>query len=177
MALWGIPFLLIGNYMVWGRFLADAWLKRRTYYAVTNRRVLVLQEDWKRKTSTTFLEAIPKIERQGRTTGILWFGPKCPVVAAKGKKTRDVSRFSHGDVPVFADIEDVDSVHRLIMGLREKEVRGSIYRPSLSYNFRSTAHMASAFDVFSLIRAAYDSSTAFPLPVSEAGEEVPVVSE
>jgi hypothetical protein len=32
MALWGIPFLFVGNYMVWGRFLVDTWLKRRTYY-------------------------------------------------------------------------------------------------------------------------------------------------
>jgi hypothetical protein len=28
---WAIPFLLLGNYMLWGRFLWDAWIKRRTY--------------------------------------------------------------------------------------------------------------------------------------------------
>jgi len=134
MVLWGIPFLVIGNYMVWGRFLADAWLKRRTYYAVTNRRVLVLQEGWKRKSSATFLEAIPKIEREGSVTGTLWFGPKYPVVAAKGRKTRNMSRFSVGDVPVFADIDDVDAVYRLIMDLREKVVGASIARPGLTYN-------------------------------------------
>ena len=122
MALWGIPFLVIGNYMVWGRFLADAWLKRRTYYAVTNRRVLVLQEGCERKSSTTFLEAIPKIDREGTAMGTLWFGPKYPVVAAKGRKTRAMSRFSVGDVPVFADIDDVDAVYRLIMDLRGKKV-------------------------------------------------------
>jgi hypothetical protein len=44
LVLWGIPFLAIGNFMVWGRFFHDAWLKRRTYYAVTNRRALILQE-------------------------------------------------------------------------------------------------------------------------------------
>ncbi len=134
MVLWGIPFLVIGNYMVWGRFLVDAWLKRRTYYAVTNRRVLVLQEGWKRKSSSRFLDAIPKIEREGTVMGTLWFGPKYPVVAAKGRKTRDMSRFSVGDVPVFADIDDADAVYRLIMDLREKEVGASIARPGLTYN-------------------------------------------
>jgi len=69
MVLWGIPFLIIGNYMVWGRFLVDAWLKRRTYYAVTNRRILVLQEGWTRKTNFMYLEVIPTIEREGRRWG------------------------------------------------------------------------------------------------------------
>jgi hypothetical protein len=133
MELWGIPFLVIGNYMVWGRFLFDAWAKRRTYYAVTNRRVLVLQETWKRKTSTVFLEAIPQIEREGTTTGTLWFGTKYPVVAAKGRKTRDMSRFSVGEVPMFADIENVDSVHRLIIDLRGQTSRESTCNPILTY--------------------------------------------
>jgi hypothetical protein len=133
MELWGIPFLAIGNYMVWGRFLFDGWTKRRTYYAVTNRRILVLQEAWKRKTSSVLLEAIPQIEREGTTIGTLWFGVKYPVIAARGRKTRDMSRFSIGDVPVFADIENVDSVHRLIIDLRGQTSRGSISNPILTY--------------------------------------------
>src|ERR1700740_3412280 len=109
MVLWGIPFLMVGNYMVWGRLFVDAWRKRRTYYAVTNRRVLVLQDGWKKKTSTTFLESLPSIEREGVEVGTLWFGPKYPVIAGRGTKRRDTSRFSVGDVPVFADIDDVES--------------------------------------------------------------------
>jgi hypothetical protein len=42
MVLWGVPFVVIGQYMIWGRFLYDAWLKPRTYYGITNRRVLIL---------------------------------------------------------------------------------------------------------------------------------------
>jgi len=131
MALWGIPFLIVGNCMVWGRFLVDAWLKRRTYYAVTNHRIMVLQEGWRKKTSTTFLESIPTIEREGTETGTLWFGPKHPVIAGRGRKTRDLSRFSVGDVPVFADIENVNSVYRLILELREKTGRTSTFAPSI----------------------------------------------
>jgi hypothetical protein len=96
MVLWGIPFLVMGNYMIWGRFLSDAWLKRRTYYAVTNRRVLVLQEGRTRKTSTIFLEEIPQIEKEGDTTGTLWFGTKYPGVAPRGRRSRNMSRFSIG---------------------------------------------------------------------------------
>jgi hypothetical protein len=138
MALWGIPFLLVGNYMLWGRFLLDAWLKRRTYYGVTARRVIVVQEVWDHKISWVFLESIPSIEREGQTRGTLWFGPKCPLLGGRGQKKRNMSRFTVGDVPVFADIEDVESVERLVMELREnarKESRSSNLNDSgpLSY--------------------------------------------
>jgi hypothetical protein len=137
MALWGIPFVLIGQHLIWGRFLYDAWLKRRTYYAVTNRRVLVLQEAWTRKISATFLEQIPTIEREGMNTGTLWFGPKYPFIAGRRQKTRGWSRFSVGDVPTFADVDDMDSVYRLIVDLRE-QVKKSSADPSqdLTYPVR-----------------------------------------
>jgi hypothetical protein len=118
MALWGIPFVVFGQYMIWGRFLHDAWRKRRIYYAVTNRRVLILQEGWKRKTSSTYLEVIPTIEREGEVRGTMWFGPKYPVIAGRGQQTRGMSRFSIGDVPVFADIDDVEAVYRLVLDQR-----------------------------------------------------------
>jgi hypothetical protein len=43
--LWGIPFVLIGQYLIWGRFLYAAWLKKSTYYGVTNRRVIIIMQD------------------------------------------------------------------------------------------------------------------------------------
>lgn len=130
MAIWGIPFIVIGQYFIWGRFVYDAWLKRRTYYALTNRRILVLQEGWKRKTNSMYLEAIPTIEREGTATGTLWFGTKYPVIAGRGQKTRGMSRFEIKDVPVFADIDDVDGVQRLAQELREK-ARREMVPPSL----------------------------------------------
>ena len=41
MKLWGFPFVLVGLYMVVGRFVLDAWLRRGARYAVTNKRVLI----------------------------------------------------------------------------------------------------------------------------------------
>jgi hypothetical protein len=119
--LWGIPFVLFGQYMIWGRFIVDGWLKRRTFYAVTNRRVLLFQEGWKPKRRLIFLESLPEISREGTTTGTLWLGPKLPTFGSRSSRLRGMSRFYVGDsVPVLADIADADGVERLILDLREK---------------------------------------------------------
>ena len=121
MALWGIPFVAIGQYLIWGRFLYDAWLKRHTCYGITNRRVLILQEGWKRKTQFLFLESIPEITREGDDLGTIWLGTKLPVFGARRSRTAPWSRFSiGGSVPVLLDIDDVNTVYRLILDLREQ---------------------------------------------------------
>jgi hypothetical protein len=135
MVLWGIPFIVIGQYLIWGRFFYDAWLKRKTYYAVTNRRVLTVQEGWGRKSSATFLEGIPTVEKEGTKIGTLWFGPKLPAFAGRGQKTRSMSHFKVGDVPSFADIDDIDSVYRLVMELRQKLGSGDS-NPSSPFSIR-----------------------------------------
>src|SRR5260370_13938963 len=41
--IWGTPFVLIGQYMIWGRFVYCRWEKLRTYYALTGRRALIVR--------------------------------------------------------------------------------------------------------------------------------------
>lgn len=41
MMVWGIPFLLMSVYLLAGRFVAEAWLRANTYYAVTDQRVII----------------------------------------------------------------------------------------------------------------------------------------
>ena len=41
--LWGTMFIGIGIYLVAGRMFIDAWLRRKTRYAVTDRRILIVR--------------------------------------------------------------------------------------------------------------------------------------
>jgi hypothetical protein len=41
-AVWGVPFVCAGIYMVAGRFFTDAEQRKRTFYAVTNERVVIV---------------------------------------------------------------------------------------------------------------------------------------
>ena len=40
--LWGIPFVLIGLHLIFGRFFLEAKQRERTFYGVTNERVLII---------------------------------------------------------------------------------------------------------------------------------------
>lgn len=40
-SLWGLPFIGVGIYLLFGRFLHSAYLRDKTFYAVTNKRILV----------------------------------------------------------------------------------------------------------------------------------------
>jgi hypothetical protein len=93
---------------------------------VTDRRVFVFQDGNKKKSSSAYIDAIPTVERDGGETGSLWFGPKYPVLAGQGQKTRSWSRFSFGDTPFFSDIDDVDSVYRLVLDLKERNSRSNM---------------------------------------------------
>ena len=126
MVLWGIPFVIAGQYIIWGRFLWEAWLKRRTHYAVTNRRVLILQEGWKRHIRSCDLESIPEINREGERSGTLWLGPRSLFSGKRGTRARSWSRFDvDSPAPILADIEDLDFVYPLLRDLRGQAMKAT----------------------------------------------------
>jgi hypothetical protein len=111
--IWGIPFVLFGQYFIWGRFIYAAWLKKRTYYAVTSRRVIAIQRGWTQKTSAGQINNLPATNKELRDDGIgtLYFG-----IRPTGRRGSQVSitDMRLGDVTSFVDIEDAASVYRLV---------------------------------------------------------------
>jgi hypothetical protein len=95
--LWGIPFVLVGLYMVVGRFFVDAWVRARTAYAVTDQRIFILSGFSRSLTSLT-LRTLPEVTVTERSdgSGMISFGPVLSVL------------------PGFEFIPDVRSVSSII---------------------------------------------------------------
>lgn len=41
MMLWGLPFISIGVYLLFGRFIHKAYLRTRTFYVITNKKLII----------------------------------------------------------------------------------------------------------------------------------------
>lgn len=111
--LWGLPFIAIGLYLLIGRFFVDAKKRSKTWYGVTDRRVLFVTDSRERKVRSIFLQDIPKLEMVTRPdgSGTLVFGP------VGNYKTGYISPY---DAPAFQMIEDVRSVYNIAQGARDR---------------------------------------------------------
>ena len=117
----GAAAVLIGQYLIWGRFIYAAWKKKRTHYAVTNRRVIVVQNGWRRQMTSAYIDTLPTLTVEGGSHGLgtLRFAQAEPIWSGRqGWGAWD--GMSIGNVPTFVDVEDVQSVYRLVSELREK---------------------------------------------------------
>ncbi len=77
---WGIPFVLVGLYLVLGRFFVAAREADTTWYAVTNRRILIRSGIMRRTTTELDIRHLPslQISEQGSHFGAITFGNASP---------------------------------------------------------------------------------------------------
>jgi hypothetical protein len=69
--IWGTPFVLVGQYFIWGRFVHHRWKKKHTYYALTSRRALIVEYRLRNRTaSSAWFEALAQIDKNVRADGI-----------------------------------------------------------------------------------------------------------
>jgi len=57
-ALWGVPFILVGVYLIIGRFFHDAWLRGKTVYGITRQRAVIRSGLWRRETRSYDLASL-----------------------------------------------------------------------------------------------------------------------
>ena len=113
MKLWGIPFILIGIYVVAGRFFADAYRRGATWYAVTPDAALILRQGLGGGLQRLYLPSIHSIGLvlgQGGSGSISFGNP--PV--ASGLGGRGFGIWSGAPyVPSFEGIDDAQRVYDL----------------------------------------------------------------
>jgi hypothetical protein len=107
---WGAPIVLFGLYLIVGRFLLDAWIRRGMLYAVTNKRILIYRSGPFSKFTALSLERLPdaSITERGDGRGTIRFGPAAQFFGGR----RGVSSWtpSLDPVPQFIGIENCRNV-------------------------------------------------------------------
>lgn len=108
-------FLSIGLFLVGGRFVLDAWLRRRTHYAVTNRRVLIARSAPFGAFIAMDVEQLPEVRLLERADGrgTIRFGHAVSPWARRGGASVTWTP-SLDPTPQFLSIEQAKSVFILI---------------------------------------------------------------
>jgi hypothetical protein len=75
-ALWGIPFVAVGLYLVFGRFIVDAIRRQKTFYGLTPRRAIIVSGLFNREVRSLELHSLGEISLRERPdrSGTVSFG-------------------------------------------------------------------------------------------------------
>lgn len=80
-ALWGVPFVLMGLYMILGRFFVDAKQRSRTAYGVTDHQIVIISGILSRNVKSVALKTVTDLTLAEKAdgTGTITFGPSHPM--------------------------------------------------------------------------------------------------
>jgi hypothetical protein len=81
MPLFGATFVLIGLFMIFGRFFVDGWIRAGVFYALTDRRILILRSRPSVRFQSVNLGRLPEttLNETSNGRGTIWFGPAPPI--------------------------------------------------------------------------------------------------
>lgn len=68
-ALFGVPFILIGLMMVFGRFIVDAKQRENTVYAITDNRVIIKSGIFSKKVQSLNIKTLSNVEMSEKVDG------------------------------------------------------------------------------------------------------------
>jgi len=112
MVLFGGLFLLIGLFLTVGRFFVDAWIRARVFYALTDRRILILRSRPSVNFKSVSLDRLPEatLDETSQGRGSIRFGPTMEIW--KGRSMGGMGSWtpSLDPTPQFLAIDDVKKV-------------------------------------------------------------------
>ena len=110
-ALWGVPFVVIGLYMIIGRFFVDARLRAKTFYGLTDRRAIIISGLFSRTITSLPLRTLTDVSLQERPdrSGTIMLGRPQPYSAwSSGMRWPGMGQYA---TPTFEMIPDAKRVH------------------------------------------------------------------
>ncbi len=127
--LFGIPFVIVGLYFILGRFIFKKWQKSKTFYAVTNRRILSLRKVFGQHFLEANIASLSGISKNVRSDGIgtLTFNAPSKLLGFFGGNNfyantgMDILP-SFDQKLGFFDIANADQVYKIIMDIKTKGV-------------------------------------------------------
>jgi hypothetical protein len=119
MALFGIPFVLAGLYLMVGRFFVDSRVRAKTYYGVTDQRAMIVSGLLSRKVTSLPFRAMPQVTLTERSdgSGTLTFGQPPPF--AFMSEGLNWPGMENRMVPSFSLIENAKDVYRQIRNAQD----------------------------------------------------------
>jgi hypothetical protein len=115
----GGVFLLVGLYLIVGRFFVDAWIRAGMNYALTDRRILILRSRPSVKLQSVSLDRLPEatLNETSNGRGSIRFG--APVAIWGNRSMGGMGSWTPAldPTPQFLAIDDVKKVFARIQGL------------------------------------------------------------
>lgn len=117
--LWGVPFVLIGLYMMVGRFYGDAVIRKKTLYAVTSKRALIISGFFSRSLKSAELKTLATVEfseRSDRSGTIIFGHSQIPNFLLNSGMPMSGKQLP----PMFVGIDDAKSVYDKVRDAQKK---------------------------------------------------------
>ena len=110
--LWGVPFVLVGLYIIIGRFFLDAKLREGTIYGLTNKRAIIISGLFSKKITSINLKNIPEVQvtKKSDGSGTIILGSSNPLQIFQNSGWPGASK----GAPSFEGIQNVDLVKNYI---------------------------------------------------------------
>jgi hypothetical protein len=118
--LFGVPFVLVGLYMIFGRFIVDAKQRKKTHYGVTDQRVIIVSGLFARKSKSLNLRTLTDVSLSEKADrrGTITFGQEHPMQWWSGGGAFPGT--GAASVPRFEMIENAKMVYNQIRGAQKE---------------------------------------------------------
>jgi hypothetical protein len=116
--LWGIPFVLVGLYMMIGRFFHDAFKRKYTIYGLSSQRVIIITGKNNRTTQSLNLSTLNGITltEKSNGSGTINFAPSSEIIAQPISFSFKTRNATNAPRPLFELSQDARLVYELLRG-------------------------------------------------------------